>query len=54
MMQRAKCERSRWGIVRSRENAKADSFFAGEAIFANDELGSQSGIFLPAKEYFFQ
>ena len=33
---------------------KADSFFAGEAIFANDELGSQSDSFLPATEYFFQ
>ena len=29
-------------------------FFAGEAIFSNDELGSQSGSFLPATEYFFQ
>ena len=37
-------------------------FFAGEAIFSNDELGSQSdsfllgsqsGSFLPATEYFF-
>ena len=29
-------------------------FFAGEAIFSNDELGSQSGSFLSATEYFFQ
>ena len=29
-------------------------FFAGEAIFIYDELGSQSGSFLPATEYFFQ
>ena len=28
-------------------------FLAGEAIFSNDELGSQSGSFLPAKESFF-
>ena len=33
---------------------KADSFFAGEAIFSNDELDSQSGSFLPGTEYFFQ
>ena len=29
-------------------------FFAGEAIISNDELGSQTGSFLPATEYFFQ
>ena len=29
-------------------------FFCGEAIFLNDELGSQSCSFLPATEYFFQ
>ena len=29
-------------------------FIAGEAIFSNDELGSQSGSFLTATEYFFQ
>ena len=29
-------------------------FFAGEATFSYDELGSQSGSFLLATEYFFQ
>ena len=33
---------------------KADRFFAGEVIFVNGELDSQSGSFLPATEYFFQ
>ena len=39
--------------IRNFSTTRADSFFAWEAIFANNELGSQSGSFLPITEYFF-